>query len=96
MASKGYTPNIDDLDWFAERLDPDQEKPFVGYNAAVAIAQAARSLPHQADGALEQAIKRALALAERNTDDPPRIMVLNTALSELKAKPFSELYPIAS
>jgi hypothetical protein len=41
-------------------------------------------------------MRRALALAERNPNDPPRINVLNTALNDLKNKPTSELYPIAS
>jgi hypothetical protein len=79
-------PNPAELAWLGDRLDPDKEAPFVGYAAAVALAQAVRSLPpaHYTD--LEKSITRALSLAERNPHDPPRIRVLNTALSELKAK----------
>ena len=76
-------PQEEQLDWLAERLHPEHEKPFVGYQAATSIAQAVRSLPEPADHKLETAIDRAMTLARRNPDDPPRIMVLEQAQREL-------------
>ncbi len=76
-------PQEEQLDWLAERLHPEHEKPFVGYQAATSIAQAVRSLPERADHKLETAIDRAMTLARRNPDDPPRIMVLEQAQREL-------------
>jgi hypothetical protein len=79
-------PAIVELDWLAERLDPEKEAPFVGYAAAVALAQAVRSLPVSDHSSLEKSITRALVLGERNPHDPSRINVLKTALEELKSK----------
>ena len=79
-------PNASELDWLAERLDPEKEKPFVGYQAAVALTQAVRSLPPSDLQRLENSTSRALALAERNPDDPPRINVLKSAIGELNSK----------
>jgi hypothetical protein len=79
-------PQEEQLDWLAERLDPEQEKPFVGYQAATSIAQAVRSLPDGADRKLETAIDRAVALAKRNPDDPPRIRMLEQAQRELRMR----------
>lgn len=76
-------PQEEQLDWLAERLHPEYEKPFVGYQAATSIAQAVRSLPERADHNLETAIDRAMTLARRNPDDPPRIMMLEQAQREL-------------
>jgi hypothetical protein len=76
-------PQEDQLDWLADRLHPDREKPFVGYEAAAAILQAVRSLPKGADGELDAAITKATALAKLNPHDPPRIRVLEQAQREL-------------
>ena|SRR5947209_561278 len=38
-------PNQAELTWLANRLDPEKEAPFISYAAAVALAQAVRSLP---------------------------------------------------
>src|SRR5262249_23208426 len=38
-------PSSTELSWLAERLDPNQERPFLGYQAAKALLQAGRSLP---------------------------------------------------
>lgn len=79
-------PQEGQVDWLAERLNPDRETPFVGYQAATSIAQAVRSLPEQADDRLEAAIERALTLAARNPNDPPRIRMLEQAGHELRIK----------
>jgi hypothetical protein len=79
-------PNPAELAWLVDRLDPDKEAPFVGFQAAVALAQAVRSLPVTDRSILNQSIANALSLAKRNPHDPPRIEVLNTALRELEAK----------
>lgn len=79
-------PQEEQLDWLAERLDPEHEKPFVGYQAATSIAQAVRSLPDGADRKLETAIDRAITLAKRNPDDPPRIRMLEQAQRELRMR----------
>jgi hypothetical protein len=79
-------PDPAHLPWLAERLDPDKESAFIGYNAAVALAQSVRSLPATAGSILMKSITDALSLAKRNPNDPPRIDVLEMALKELKAK----------
>jgi hypothetical protein len=79
-------PSARHLDWLAERLDPEREKPFVEYQAAVGLLQAVRGLPRAECLTLAEALRRARGLAERLTTDPPRIRVLDTADSELSAK----------
>lgn len=79
-------PNVAEIDWLVDRLDPDKEKPFVGYQAAVAFAQAVRSLPTSDYSVLGKAIREAISLAKKNPHDPPRISVLTTALGELQMK----------
>ena len=79
-------PDPAQLPWLADRLDPEKEKPFIGYNAAVALAQSVRSLPATDGDVLMKSVTDALSLARRNPDDAPRIRVLETALKELKAK----------
>jgi hypothetical protein len=76
-------PDVDHVDWLADRLDnPVLEAPFVGYQAAVALAQAVRSLPAADQPLVESALRRALALARRLPDDPDRIRVIEHALDE--------------
>ena len=79
-------PESGELDWLAERLDPEKEAPFIGYAAAVALAQAVRSLSAADHANLENSIARALALGERNPHDTSRLNVLMTASQELKSK----------
>ncbi|UVK55369.1 hypothetical protein DBIPINDM_001877 [Mesorhizobium sp. AR02] len=79
-------PSKDDLKWLAKCLDPNVEKPFVGYHAAVALAQAVRSLSMSDCSLLHSEVARALALAKLNPDDPPRIQTLEYALKELAVK----------
>lgn len=79
-------PERAELAWLAERLDPDLERPFIGYQAASALNQAVRSLPQSACESLKMELRRALELAERNPDDPPRIELLNYAIKEAELK----------
>jgi hypothetical protein len=77
-------PDADHLGWLAERLDnPDVEAPFVGYQAAVALSQAARSLVFEHPTDLERAIERALELARRLPSDPDRILVLERTRAQV-------------
>jgi hypothetical protein len=79
-------PNAQEFEWLVLRLDPEREKAFIGYQAAVAFTQAVRSLSAIDYNVMDKAIREALALAQRNENDPPRISVLKTALDELHAK----------
>jgi hypothetical protein len=79
-------PSAKELPWLANRLNPETEKPFVGYQAAVALLQAVRSLPKSDCETLQTEIERALDLALLNPNDPPRITALDYALKELTLK----------
>lgn len=79
-------PSGDHLDWLAERLNHEEERPFVGYQAAVGLLHAVRSLPRSQCARLKSALANARKLAERLTTDPPRIEVLRAAEAELAAK----------
>lgn len=79
-------PDSSELDWLAKRLDPKQETPFLGYQAAQALLQAARGLPASECKSLTSAVATALELAKRNPDDPPRIRVLEEARDYLDKK----------
>ena len=60
--------------------------PFVGYQAAQALLQAARSLPASECQNLTSAVESALELANRNPNDLPRILVLKGARDYLDKK----------
>jgi hypothetical protein len=79
-------PSAEDLGWLADRLDPKAERPFIGFQAAVALAQAGRSLPVFDCPQLQSEVGRALDLAKLNSSDPPRIRTLEYALDELDRK----------
>lgn len=80
-------PRLDQLAWLADRLDnPDREAPFVGYQAAVALGQAARSLPAEAQPQVGEAIEAALVLAEKLPSDPDRIRALQFAREESRRR----------
>ena len=80
-------PDAKHLDWLAERLDnPDVEKPFIGYHAAVALLEAARSLPIEDCGRLKTALQHALGLAAKLPSDPDRILVLKSAEHEINRR----------
>jgi hypothetical protein len=79
-------PEADHLAWLAERMDPEQEKPFVAYHAAVALLDAVRNLPSEACAKLEAALAEAKKLALRLKGDPDRLNVLARAEEELARK----------
>lgn len=76
-------PSADELTWLADRLDnPATEKPFVGYQAAVALGQAARTLPQSDLPGVAAALAHALQLARRLPQDADRIRALEYAANE--------------
>lgn len=80
-------PSAAHLDWLAQRLDnPDFEKPFVGYQAAVAMLEAARALPRSECATLRNALTNARTLADKLPSDPNRIRVLETADKEVSRR----------
>jgi hypothetical protein len=77
-------PQVERVSWLAERLDnPNVEAPFVGYQAAVALSQATRTLGADHPGEVTAAVSRALDLARQLPSDPDRIVVLERASDEL-------------
>jgi hypothetical protein len=80
-------PDANYLDWLAERLNnPEAEKPFVGYMAAVALLEAVRGLSGAAEPQLQGAISRAKVLAEKMAGDSGRINVLDIAQQEFQRR----------
>jgi len=79
-------PEANQLAWLAERLDPEQEKPFVAYHAAVALLDAVTNLPSEDCAKLEVALAEAKRLALRLKGDPARLNVLARAEEELARK----------
>lgn len=75
-------PNAGCLDWLAQRLDPEVEKPFMGYQAAVALLESARNLPLSACPQLRSALEQATRVAQALAGDPGRLNVLNNARQE--------------
>jgi hypothetical protein len=76
-------PNVDHLDWLAHCLDPTEEKPFVGYQAAVALLEATRSLPASNCAKLRVAVTEASQIAATLQGDEDRVNVLKNAEQEL-------------
>ncbi len=79
-------PESNHLAWLAERMDPEQEKPFVAYHAAVALLDAVTNLPSEDCAKLEAALAEAKKLALRLEGDPDRLNVLARAEEELARK----------
>lgn len=80
-------PHVDHLVWLAERLDnPTVETPFVGYQAAVALGQAAQTLGRDHRDDISAALHRALTLAEKLPSDPARIEVLQRSVDKLQRR----------
>jgi hypothetical protein len=77
-------PAKEELGWLADRMNPEVETPFIGFQAASALMQAVRSLPKSDYSALREALTNALQLAKLNPNDPPRINTLNYAIAELE------------
>ena len=79
-------PSAAHLEWLAERLNPEAEKPFVAYHAAVALLDAVVDLPAENCAALADAVTKARDLALRLKSDPDRLNVLEQAERELRLK----------
>ena len=76
-------PNAEHLDWLARRLDnPGSEKPFVGYQAAVAMLDAVQALPASECDTLRAALEKATELAKTLPEDSDRLDVLAMAQQE--------------
>lgn len=76
-------PDARHLNWLAERLDnPEVEKPFVGYQAALALLEAVRALPTTECAQLKCALDGAKTLAQKLPTDPDRLQVLGIAEQE--------------
>ena len=74
-------------DWLAGRLDnPVVEAPFVGYQAAVALAEAVRALPREDCMNLRASFQKAIELASKLPKDSDRLTVLQSAEAELARK----------
>jgi hypothetical protein len=75
-------PHPDYIEWLADRVA--QERPFLGYHAAVALLTAARELRGAGDRArLKAAVERALASINYLREDADRRIILHNALREL-------------
>lgn len=74
------------LDWLAARMDPEQEKPFVAYHAAVALLEAVMNLPTEYCAGIDAALSKAKELAFRLKGDTDRITVLRRAQEEFERK----------
>ena len=79
-------PDTNHLDWLAERMDPEQEKPFVSYHAAVALLDAVMNLPAESCTTLRTALAKARVLALRLKGDPDRVTVLQRAEQEFERR----------
>lgn len=84
--------NADYLDWLAARVA--EEKPFIGYHAAVALLVAVRNLdpPHHAR--LRAAIQRAKESVGRVRKDTDRDRILSEAEEELEEKSAGSESPV--
>ena len=78
-------PNPDYLDWLAERVA--EEKPFIGYHAAVALLVAARTLESSHHAELQAAVQKARKSVGWRLKDTDRDRVLSDAENELEEKP---------
>jgi hypothetical protein len=76
-------PDPDRLEWLAGRLDnPEVERPFIGYMAAVALLEAVRALPASNKESLKKSIAKARTLAAKLPEDSDRLEVLSLAFQE--------------
>ena len=79
-------PDSDQLEWLAERMDPEQEQPFVSYHAAVALLDAVADLPTENCAKLRLALTKARDFARRLKSDSDRVTVLQRAEQEFQRK----------
>lgn len=77
-------PSADHLTWLAERIDV--EKPFAGYQAAVALSQAADTLGREHEGEVLRALHRAMEPEGKLPSDSDRFEVLRRALDKLQRR----------
>lgn len=78
-------PSVHHLSWLAGRLDnPGVEAPFMGYQAAVALSQAAQSLGRDHPNEIAAALDHAVTLAQKLPSDPDRIAVLRRSIEKLQ------------
>lgn len=76
-------PNSDYLNWLAEHVGKF-EKPFIGYNACVAIYIASRSFGKEYKKEIQEVLKIAIKNIEKSiVQDPNQIMVIKSASNEL-------------
>jgi len=76
-------PNLKYIDWLAAHIG-DVEKPFIGYNAAVALYIASRTFGKENKKEIESALIKAKSNIEKyQYKDPNQIKVIRTALNEL-------------
>jgi hypothetical protein len=81
IATLQTKPNVDYVHWLAQHVG-DIEKPFIGYQAAVGLYTAARSLDNNVE--VSNAINKAMEnIDNSNYKDPNQISVLQSAMSEL-------------
>lgn len=78
-------PNPDYLDWLAARVS--EEKPFIGYHAAVALLVAVRTLDPSYHAELQAAVQKARKSVGWRLKDTDRDTVLSNAEKELEEKP---------
>jgi hypothetical protein len=67
-------------------MDPEQEKPFVSYHAAVALLDAVMNLPTESCAELRAAPRKAKVLALRLEGDSDRVTVPRRAEQEFERK----------
>jgi cellulose biosynthesis protein BcsQ len=76
-------PNLKYIDWLAAHVG-DVEKPFIGYNAAVALYIASRTFWKENKMEIENALLTAKSNIEKyQYKDPNQIKVIRTALNEV-------------
>jgi len=77
-------PNLKYIDWLAAHVG-DVEKPFIGYNAAVALYIASRTFGKENKEEIEKALIKAKSNIEKyQYKDPNQIKVIRIALDELR------------
>jgi hypothetical protein len=77
------------LPWLADRVDPQTEKPFVGYHAAVALRVAANRLPIEDIATIRSCVEQARARS-RLRPDSDRDRTMQLALADLARRISSE------
>jgi len=86
MAILQEYPGIDQVGWLADHVG-DAEKPFVGYQASVALFIAARAFKNAHKSVLRQSIDKAMANVERSAYKHPNLIRnLNLAKAEVALK----------